>query len=237
MAAKMTVIIPTIQRTGVILQNLLKVLSDDKAVEEIMVIDNTLSGYECNLPKVNVVIPEENLYVNLAWNYGVNNMNTSFFGLINDDVLVPNNFCSDALEFLLKNKNAGVLGYDTEDIYLYRNPELFNSPPANTKMKPTTLLKTLELQFWGATIFGHKSNYYQIPESMKIYCGDNYLLLKNKQNKKINYQIKNQRIMHYGSMSATTTSRPFIVSDLEEYAKFEPDVLKNEIYRKLKANK
>ena len=43
--------------------------------------------------------------------------------------------------------------------------------------------------------------------------------------------------MHYGSMSATTTSRPFIVSDLEEYAKFEPDVLKNEIYRKLKANK
>lgn len=234
MAPKMSIIIPTLQKSGMILANLLKVLSEDNSVEEIMVIDNSLIGYQCNIPKVKIIIPPENLFVNGAWNYGVKNMKGSFFGLINDDVLVPYNFCTDALNFLMANRQAGVLGYDSEDSFIQRDTKQFNSPPPNTKMKPVPLLRTLEVLYWGAAIFGHKTNYYQIPDDLKIYCGDNYLLLKNRENKKVNYQIKNQKIYHYGSMSAGPVSQSYVIKDLETYAKYEPNVLKNPSYMRLK---
>ena len=177
MAPKMSIIIPTLQKSGNILANLLKVLSADNAVEEIMVIDNSLVGYQCTIPKVKIIVPEENLFVNGAWNYGVKNMKGSFFGLLNDDILVPNGFCSDVLNFLMSNRQVGVLGYDSEDKFVYRDFKQFDAPPPNTKMRPVPLLKTLEVQYWGAAIFGHKTNYYQIPDNLKIYCGYNYLLL------------------------------------------------------------
>ena len=234
MAPKMSIIIPTLQKSGNILTNLLKVLSADDAVEEIMVIDNSLIGYKSTIPKVKIIVPEENLYVNGAWNYGVKNMKGSFFGLLNDDIGVPYNFCSDVLKFLMANRQVGVLGYDSDDKFIQRDTKAFDSPPPNTKMRPVPLLKTVEVMYWGAAIFGHKTNYYQIPDNLKIYCGDNYLLLKNRENKKVNYQIKNQPIWHFGSMSASPVSRSFVVKDLEEYAKYEPSVLKNEAYIQIK---
>ena len=236
MAAKMSIIIPTLQKSGTILENLLKVLSADKTVDEILVIDNTLNGYKSSVPKVKVIIPQENLFVNGAWNYGVKNMKNSFFGLLNDDILVPYNFCTDALNFLMANRQTGLLGYNSDDKFIQRQMEEYNVPPPNTGMRPVPLLRTLEVQYWGAAIFGHKSNYYQIPDNLKVYCGDNYLLLKNKENKKINYQITNQRIFHFGSMSANPVSQSYVIRDLEEYAAYEPNVLKNPSYMMLKSS-
>ena len=234
MAAKMTIIIPTLQKSGVILKSLLKILSADNSVEEIMLIDNTQKGYEYLVPKLKVIIPEQNLFVNGAWNYGVKNMKSSFFGLLNDDIVVPYNFCTDALNFLLANRQTGLLGYNSNDGFVQRDISKFDAPPPNTKMRPIPILKTLEVHYWGAAIFGHKSNYYQIPDNLKVYCGDNYLLYKNKQNKKINYQIANQQIWHFGSMSANPVSQTYIIKDLEAYAEIEPDVIKNEAYIRLK---
>ena len=89
---KISIIIPTLQKNITVLTMLLNQLISDKTVEEIIVIDNSKKRLNKKSNKLKVIIPDKNLYVNPAWNLGVKLAKNEYIGILNDDLIFPNNF-------------------------------------------------------------------------------------------------------------------------------------------------
>ena len=95
---KISVIIPTLQKNLSFLINLLSTLERDTSVDEIIVIDNSLRGLNYKSSKLRLIIPEENLFVNPSWNLGVKEAKNELVALLNDDIIIPDGFCSRIAE-------------------------------------------------------------------------------------------------------------------------------------------
>lgn len=203
---KITIIIPTLQKNITVLTMLLNQLISDKTVEEIIVIDNSKKGLNKKSNKLKVIIPDKNLYVNPAWNLGVKESKNQYIGIINDDLIFSENFISQILDFLIKTENIGIIGLDT---IKPTNPDAFDEYPKESNLE---FLKCDERCIsWGSAMVLEKSSYYEIPEEIKIWFGDDFLFEKNKEHKKINYRIKNSNIKHLHSLT----------SDAEEFDKIK----------------
>ena len=77
---------------------------------------------------------------------------------------------------------------------------------------------------WGIAIFGKKHCWHNIPEDLKIICGDNYILKKQKQKNRINYEISNVPINHiHASSSGSPEFTKIIQSDIIHSARYFPN--------------
>ena len=63
----LSIVIPTLQKDTKILKMLLDELNQDQTVGEIILIDNSLQGFEYNSDKLRIIVPNENLFVNPSW--------------------------------------------------------------------------------------------------------------------------------------------------------------------------
>lgn len=231
---KLSIIIPTMQKDIEVLNMLIKELDDDTCVDEIILIDNSTKGFEHNFSKVKVIVPKRNLFVNPSWNLGVKKAKNNYIGILNDDLLLPCNYCKQMLEFILNNKNAGLIGLDSGTIYGMPKEE-FNTYPENTEINFSEITDTYLTGQWGSAIFGKKGNFYKIPEKLKIWCGDNYLLFKNIQKGKKNYKVANANIKHLGSLSVDKKSdkiNSILKQDIYYYAKIDEKYKNHHMYQK-----
>ena len=114
----LTIIIPTLQKNTNALNNLLSTLDSDNKVGEIIVIDNSLKGIVFKSEKIKIITPKENLYVNPSWNLGVKNAKYNKIGLLNDDIAIPVNFCTQ-ISNLIENK-MGLIGMDEKNIQIIK---------------------------------------------------------------------------------------------------------------------
>lgn len=215
---KLSIIIPTMQKDKEILVRLLDTLNSDKSVKEIILIDNSLKGFDNIFEKVKVISPKENLFVNGSWNFGIQEMQSEYFGILNDDLLIPKNFCSDILTFL-DTENSGLFGLsqDTADNI---SPHDDYSLPESRILSVNAMQKTKDTYFWGSAFFGKKENYYEIPHDLKIYCGDNYLLKLNADNGKTNYEIRGGKVKHLQSLTCKNFNQ-ILAEDITNYAKID----------------
>lgn len=209
--SQISVIIPTLQKNKDLLLNLIKNLENDSDVEEIIIIDNSLNGLNYYNKKLKLIIPSTNLYVNPSWNLGVKNASFDNIAILNDDIAIPNNFCSSVFKKI--SKETGIAGCNIDFIIESRS----------TLQTPIT--KEIDLvpianrcMHWGIAIFLKKTNYVEIPNNLKVFYGDDWLIYQcKKQNKKI-YSICGQEIYHYGSLSSSATSLDHIAKqDKETY--------------------
>lgn len=204
---KVSVAIPTLQKNKLLLDNLVSTLSEDEGVSEIIVIDNSLNGYEHPTSKLRVIVPDENLFVNPSWNLGVKEAKEDIVALLNDDITIPDNFCSRIAEKM--SPSMGVVGYINE----YVNDCRENSQKPDQR---EIILKKTDgrCNSFGIAMFFYKSSYYDIPEDMKIYFGDDWLIYKNLKAHKQNYIVTGQYICHYDGM--TTGSSEKYLSRMKE---------------------
>lgn len=192
-----SVIIPTLQKNLKLLKALLYNLNQDNSVGEIIVIDNSLKGFEHNFNKVRFIIPETNLYVNPSWNLGVKEAKFDYIALFNDDVLVSENFCSEILPYMSEDK--GIFGSFGDKIKCIKDDTIYESlNDKKIQLSPTDFM----INGFGVIMMGHKRAFPSIPEEMKVYSGDNYLFKINADNKKQNYLIYGVEIRHYGNLSS-----------------------------------
>ena len=161
-----SIVIPTLQKDTKILKMLLDELSQDQTVGEIILIDNSLQGFEYNSDKLRIIIPNENLFVNPSWNLGVEKAKFDYIGILNDDILLPKNLVSDVFSFL-QGENIGLVGIDKKSIFGYK-PEEIKDYPQNSEIKYLPIKNDLYIGYWGVAIFGKKSNFSEIPQEMKI---------------------------------------------------------------------
>ncbi len=198
---KISVVIPTLQKDKKLLENLITVLNKDDSVLEIIIIDNSGNGFQADsTSKIKVIVLPENIYVNPSWNLGLKNIKSEYFAIFNDDLVVPENFCSDILKHL--NEDMGLVGVDIQSIETIQSNYKEDDLIMRSKLKPILLRCNERNLHWGTIILGHRNSYHFIPSNMLIWCGDDYLFHKNLSCGKQNYVVSNCKIKHIHGFSS-----------------------------------
>ena len=200
---EVSAIIPTLWKAKEFTDHLVDVLIEDESVGEIIIIDNAPTDFCYTDEKVCTLKQSENLYVNPSWNLGVEESDYDKFIILNDDIIIPYNFIYE-LESLL-TEDRGVVGIDynavvATDGFIDENI---------TFLDRKITLKSIRMRDWGfgIVIAGNKKSYHKIPENIRIWHGDDYLVQLNNEGTKTSYVIDNVPI--FTKMSAT--------SDLAEF--------------------
>lgn len=192
---KISVVIPTLQSRKEFLINLLEILNKDSAVDEIILIDNSLKGLDYSNPKLKIIIPKENLYVNPSWNYGVSQCKNDIVALINDDVILSDNFCSKVASKM--TPDMGFVGLNANKYMVLTKTIEDNNEAGDIELEEIEYMP----EYWGVSIFFYKQNYKPIPDEIKIVKGDTWLMHIGEKLGKKNYQINGQIVYHYGSLT------------------------------------
>lgn len=226
-----SIIIPTMQKDVEILNKLIFELDNSNLVDEILIIDNSTKGFLSNSKKVRVIVPKKNLFVNPAWNLGVREAKNEIVGIFNDDILLPLNFIEEVNNFIQKTPDFGIIGLDSNYMRNYEKKD-FETYPNNSKLTFRPFKKTIYTEYFSSAFFIKKENYYEIPKNIKVWCGDNYLLKKNLDNNKTNYEIIGAEIKHLKSMTVGNKKFEKICEkDVYNYAKINPEFKKHSHYK------
>ena len=163
---KYSVIIPTLWKSNRI-GKLLFSLIECEFVDEIILIDNAGKFFEYfeGLDKVKLVQVEENIYVNPAWNLGIELAKNDLIALVNDDI----------------NFNPNIFGVIDESILSYVG--IIGMGEGNYKdeidKEKGSYIDIWEPGVndwgWGCFIMLNKKNWIDIPDNIKIWYGDNFI--------------------------------------------------------------
>ena len=209
----LTIVIPTLQKNKETLYTLIDTLDLDSSVGEIIVIDNSLKGIENISTKLRVITPEENLYVNPSWNLGVRKAQNQKIGLLNDDIIISEDFCTQISKFI--TPEIGILGMNFKNVIQINKVQ---DTPKSTTIQITPI-KYRDFAY-GTALFFHKNSFHEIPDEMKITYGDDWIFEKNLAIKKQNYKITGQNIYHLGSISSgLKTFNPVCKNDAKVFKK------------------
>ena len=200
---KYSVIIPTLwksKRTD----KLLKDLEDCIYVDEIIIIDNA-SIYETDrtIGKIRMVSKGENIYVNPAWNLGIQIAKNDLVALVNDDI----NFDTTIFGVITKDilSEFGIIG-QSEFNYKVNNSD-----------EPILEKWTGNVRDWGwgCLIMFDKTNWIDIPDDIKIWYGDDYIFKCNPSTKSTlkNFNIETE-------MSTTSDEKEWDIIKKEDYNNF-----------------
>ena len=201
--SKVSAIIPTLWKAKEFTDHLVDVLIEDESVGEIIIIDNAPADFSYDNEKVVMLRQEENLYVNPSWNLGVEEAAYDKFIILNDDIIIPYNFVFELESMLTPDK--GIIGIDERGVIKIPNFDSKNITFLDRKID----LKPIKERSWGfgITLAGHRNSYYKIPENIRIWYGDDYLVQMNNEQYRTNYIVDDLPIF---TMMSTT-------SDLEEF--------------------
>ena len=200
---RITAVIPTMLKNLNILTGLIDNLAADLSVEEIIIINNSNEKFSYNNPKVRIISKNKNLYVNPSWNLGVSEAKTEYITLVNDDIIIPPNFCSDVLEKF--DENIGIAGIDGRYVRNIHNCEgdidIIQRELGN--MNEIVLFPvSYRTKNFGVMMFFNKKIYKPIPEDLKIFFGDDYLVYFAKKRKRQNVVIAGKEVFHVGSLTS-----------------------------------
>jgi len=156
-----SVIIPTMWRSDRTLPMLRK-LNDCDHVSEIILIDNdTNKTPELDFEKLVYVPQLTNVYVNPAWNLGVKSSKEDLICILNDDISFDVDRVMWNMSFV--TKDLGCIGldymsfnYDGDEVLIARGHDIGKG--------------------WGCAMWLDKKEWNPIPEDIKIWYGDNWIV-------------------------------------------------------------
>jgi hypothetical protein len=160
-----SVVVPTIWRSGYT-QELLHILNDEPLVGEIILIDNAPQVVSHDLSRLEklVHLPQRsNIYVNPAWNLGVIVAKHAQVCLCNDDILFNTSVFANATKHLQLEQKPTIIGAHKESFTLGTDSHLSFSKGHWIG------------QGWGCLMFFKKQCWREIPNQLKIFCGDKFI--------------------------------------------------------------
>lgn len=218
-----SVIIPTAQKNLSIFNRLLKEIENSDLVNEIIIINNHAKKLtDLNFSKTRILEQGKNIYVNPAWNLGVEEAKNEYIAILNDDIYIPKELFKKIYEFIFKNKNCGLIGLDS--LKISQTNDVSNTEEEFiANIYPTDVRNFC----WGSGIFGKKDNFYKIPNDLKIWYGDDYLFEQNIKFNKKNYKLSSPNIKHYHSLTSNNPCFDEIKKQDElNYKKYEKSKIK-----------
>ena len=147
-------------------------------VTKIIIIDNDFSRrpksevFKSN--KIKILNYGKNIYVNEAWNKGIDNAGKDLVCICNDDIRVEKLAISLISEFESINPDAiDLIGVSNDP-----SNKCFGICPFKMDLTKNVGLQAGGL--FGIAMFLRKKNYKQIPKNLKVWYGDDYLARKCK---------------------------------------------------------
>jgi hypothetical protein len=175
-----TVIIPTMWRS-ITFEEQLIALCNCEHIDEIILIDNDRENSKnfsiLNNHKIFQLKPPKNLIVNKSWNIGVALSKNNNICLLNDDIL----FDMNIFEFMLNHTDKDLCG-----LLMDNENEKFELIESESRTHG-----------FGCMMFVKKNSYENIPDTLLMLHGDDYLFYLNKKNGNKNYSIlgcKNNKV-------------------------------------------
>lgn len=188
-----SIIVPTLWQSDCIYETIRDFKYSQVEGVELIIIDNANRDYHED--GVTIVKQTENIFVNPAWNLGVEMAKNDTICLLNDDITIN-------LKTLFNNISRfpeyGIVGFDAN-----RNLTQTLNPDDDVWELEEATCRSLG---FGCMMIMPKAHYEPIPSDLKIYFGDDMLYWLNKDffKRKI-YNIKNLKSM--GELSKT--SKPY----------------------------
>jgi GT2 family glycosyltransferase len=165
---KFSVVIPTIWKDNSIFE-LLNRYYNCNNVDEVILINNDKSNTP-DFPKHKKLLyvePNSNIFVNPAWNMGVRLAKNNSIIISNDDILYDVDMFTSVLfqlnDTVKKFEEVGLIGMDFENYSLKENKQEIDI--TGLKGNPG----------WACLFAFDKRRYVPIPETLKIYYGDDFL--------------------------------------------------------------
>jgi len=171
---KFSIIIPTLWKANEQLLPMLDIYINNELIGEIIIIDNDISNTPTlpQHPKIKILPQKENIFVNPAWNLGVKTSEFNKLMIANDDILLQKSDFNELLNKILYSllTSGKLIGID-QSCYHNINEEKIKLKKINF---PDLYKHEIPYGF-GCLMFINKEDYKEIPEELKIGCGDNFL--------------------------------------------------------------
>lgn len=170
---KIDIVIPTMWRAEGIVENIANYIQCD-AVSSVVIIDNDPVNSELDkipdTPKVRKINHGRNIFVNPAWNEGVSFCQEDILCIVNDDIVVDNKLFHIVSDLDLLSRQIDLVGLDL-------------AVSGGTSLSRVAIDRAVPLgrQFpgFGACMFLPRARFKAIPDSIKIWFGDDYLAHSN----------------------------------------------------------
>jgi len=187
---------PTMWRKRTFTMSTLKYYLSLNEITKIIIIDNDFSkrpkSKVLNSEKIKILNYNENIYVNPAWNKGMEHVSDELVCICNDDIRVDRLILAMVQEFeSIMSKAVDLIGVGNT------STNCFGICPF--EMDITKNLGNQAFGF-GIAMFIRKKNYKPIPNDLKVWFGDDYLV----RNCKNVFTISSNKFN--GEMSSTITS-------------------------------
>jgi hypothetical protein len=158
-----SVVIPTMWKSMRLLGMLHRLYESDY-VDEIILIDNDKNlRFSFENKKIRLLEQDENIFVNPAWNLGVEESKNQNICILNDDVTFNVDEVFNAANRVLSDHPSSCLGV---------HPASYKGYNDSIKVAEGNAIG----QGWGCCIFLRKENWVDIPEQLKIWFGDNWIV-------------------------------------------------------------
>jgi len=213
-----SVIVPTMWR-GVEFQRLLPLIDSNKSVSEIVIIDNDEKkrpNWIDSCKKLKIHSFGKNVFVNPAWNYGIEKAENNSVCILSDDII----FDVSIFDWLVNNPLQG----PTSPAYALRNfspPNRFNEDVIPPLTDPN-FKQSYDVPYrFGCLMFVDKRKWIPIPPQIKIYFGD-YWIWKS-------YDLQDQK-PHYIEGFTFTTRDTTTSCKFGHVNEYELNIWNKEIY-------
>ena len=205
---KFTLVLPTMWRYAPFM-DFLPDLLEHELVDEVIVFDNDPSRTPdtgiLDHPKINYQCVGENIYVNPAWNKGVELSRNKFVAFISDDVIFDLRLLSRVAQVL--SDKCGVIG-NCPGLAEY-NQKPFKNGSIN--LVPWYHDHTFG---FGCLMFVYKDTYLPIPDGLKLFYGDQWIFDTYMARGYPNWIITN---MLFHTPHAATTTDPSTNLDIDKF--------------------
>lgn len=210
-----SVIIPTMWKQNISLfKATLAELEVEELVNEIILIDNdTTSSYisEISSSKLRYVPQTENIYVNPAWNLGIELATSEYVMVLNDDV-----WCTPSIRRIFtahqahSDKANGIYGLSTSCFLCEDMTEVQdkNIEFVNTEGRGTG---------WGCLFLLKRTNWTPIPHELKVWFGDDFITTCFTKAGNVVYSIKNVCVTEWSITSRLPMFSPITENDRQIY--------------------
>lgn len=198
-----SVVIPTMWKS-VRIWGMLHRLHHSDFVDEVIVIDNAKEDRPNSqlYSKVRLIEQEENIFVNPAWNMGVKECKNENICILNDDVTFNVDEVFNVANLVLSDHPTSCLGVHPVG---YRG---YNDIP---KVAEGSAIG----EGWGCCIFLKKENWVDIPEQLKIWFGDNWIVQNHEKSFSVAFKISTEM----STTSGRKNLNHIVKKDIKEWKK------------------
>lgn len=172
---KFTIVVPTMWKVNELFYRALSAYCDHELVDEVVLINNNINETPdwglLSHPKIKMQNMPSNIYVNPAWNLGVELAQNKFISIVNDDIMFDLNVL-----YRLQDK----LSPDRGPYGIIAGEEQFGQPVSTdysisfVDWKPGDIIHN-----FGQAMFVHKDTWTPIIPELQMYFGDDFILHSN----------------------------------------------------------